>query len=113
MLKMGKVSLAIVLGLMISLTMFTSGAFADSVNSSNTSAITQVAVATNSVQGVSKILTTSATQQVQGGWSSGIDRWPGGWRGGGWRGGGWRGGGWRGGGWRGGGWRGGGWRGGG
>ena len=91
MVKSGKMGLATVLGLIMGLTLFTSGASAQSINPDNAGAKAQVAVATTILQGVSR---TSASQPQQIAF--------GGPRGGGFRGGDFRGGGFRGGGFSGG-----------
>src|SRR5258708_28036158 len=49
--KMGKFIVALVLGLMLSLTLFTSGTFAQSVKSSNTSKAAQVTVTSHAAWG--------------------------------------------------------------
>ena len=123
MLKLGKIGLAIVLGLMVSLTLFTSGAFAQSVNSSKTGSMAQAAVATNTLQGMRSSSTRqAASQSVSGGcWWQWVRTWRGsfrrlvcnGWNRGRWYRGGWHNG-WNRGGWNRGSWhngwnRGGGW----
>lgn len=61
MLKLSRFSLAIVLGLLMGLTLFTSGVFAQSVHSSASSATTHTAVATNTQHIASTALQTTGT----------------------------------------------------
>ena len=95
--KIGKFTVALALGLMLSLSLLASGTFAQSVKHVTANKAAQVAVATSAVQAATQTAQTSSVQLTGfhgarwGGWG-----WGGGWGGGYW-GGGWGGGYWGGG----------------
>src|SRR4029077_9538758 len=61
MLKLSRFGLAIVLGLLMGLSLFTSGVFAQSVHSGTRSATTQTAAVTHTQQTASTVLQTTET----------------------------------------------------
>ncbi|HEU5383426.1 MAG TPA: hypothetical protein VFV38_49120 [Ktedonobacteraceae bacterium] len=65
MLKTRNVGVAMVLALMLSLALFTSGAFAQSVNQSNKSAVASTAVATHTSQGTHQALSVQPLSDRQ------------------------------------------------